>query len=170
MAVTARPEQPGDEDAIDEVVAAAFEREFGSTAEVALVRNLRDRGELVDDLTLVAEVDGRVVGHVAFSEVTLDGRPARGLGLGPVAVAPDDQRAGIGTRLIETALERAAADGWQFVAVLGHPTYYPRFGFVPAAPLGITGDFGDDDAWMVRPLGDHPLPSGHVRFAPAFAD
>jgi putative acetyltransferase len=91
MAVTVRPERSDDVDAIDEVVAAAFLGGSGSTIEVALVRNLRERGELIGDLTLVAEVDGQVVGHVAFSEVTLDGRPARGLGLGPVAVAPDHQ-------------------------------------------------------------------------------
>jgi putative acetyltransferase len=168
MAVTVRPERSDDVDAIDEVVAAAFLGGSGSTIEVALVRNLRERGELIGDLTLVAEVDGQVVGHVAFSEVTLDGRPARGLGLGPVAVAPDHQGCGVGSRLIETALERAEADGWHFAVVLGHPTYYPRFGFVPAGPLGVTGDHGDGDPWMVRSLGSRPLPKGHVRFAPPF--
>ena len=166
--VIVRPERPDDVEAIDEIVAAAFSAEFGTTTEVDLVRNLRDRGELIADLTLVAEVDGRVVGHVAFSEMTLDGHPARALGLGPVAVAPDLQRSGIGSLLITTALEHAERNGWHVVVVLGHPSYYPRFGFAPAAALGVTGDYDAGDAWMVRPLGDHPVPTGHARYCSSF--
>jgi putative acetyltransferase len=139
---------------------------------------MRARGELIPDLTLVAELDdslddghgggGRIVGHIALSEVTLDGRPARGLGLGPVAAAPDVQRRGVGSLLITTALDRAEQRGWHFVVLLGHPSYYPRFGFTPAAEFGITGDYGDGDAWMVRPLGDRVVPSGHVRYCSSF--
>lgn len=168
--IVVRPERPDDVEAIDEIVGAAFSAEFGTTTEVALVRTLRDRGELIPDLTLVAEVDGRVVGHVAFSEVTLDGQRTGGLGLGPVAVAPELQRSGIGSMLITTALDRAARDGWQFVVVLGHPSYYPRFGFRPAAALGVTGEYADDDAWMVLALGDRPIPAGHARYCSSFDD
>jgi putative acetyltransferase len=161
---------PDDASAIDEIVSAAFLAEFGTTDEAKLIRTMRERAELVTDLALVAELDGRIVGHIAFSEVTLDGLPSRGLGLGPVAVAPDVQMRGVGSLLISTALDRAERAGWQFVVLLGHPTYYPRFGFGPAAAVGITGDYGDHDGWMARPLGGTPLPSGHVRYCSAFRD
>jgi putative acetyltransferase len=169
-AITVRPEQPGDVEAIDDVVSAAFLAGFGTTTEAGLIRTMRQRGELVAELTLVAEVDGRIVGHIAFSEVTLDGRAARGLGLAPVAVAPDVQASGIGSLLITTALERAEQLGWQFVVLVGHPGYYPRFGFAPAAAAGLRGDYGDHDGWMVRPLGEAVVPSGHVRYCSSFDD
>jgi putative acetyltransferase len=169
-AVSVRPEAPTDAMAIDEIVSTAFLAEFGTTTESALIRTMRERGELVADLTLVAEQHGRIIGHIAFSEVTLDGLPSRGLGLGPVAVAPDVQARGVGSLLITTALDRAERAGWQFVVVLGHPAYYPRFGFDPAAEAGITGDYGDHDGWMARSLGGAPLPSGHVRYCSAFRD
>ena len=168
--VSVRAETPDDAEAIDEVVAAAFLAEFGTTTEAGLIRTMRERGELVADLTLVAELDGRIVGHIAFSPVTLDDLPSRGLELGPVAVAPDVQTRGVGSLLISTALERAELAGWQFVVLLGHPAYYPRFGFTPAAAAGITGDYGDHDSWMARSLGGAPLPSGHVRYCSAFRD
>jgi putative acetyltransferase len=163
-----RPERPGDHARVDDVVRAAFMAEFNSASEVDLVRALRQRGELIGDLTLVAVVAGQIVGYIAFSEVTLDGRPARGLGLAPVAVAPAAQGAGVGSRLIEDALQRAERAGWQFVVLLGHHDYYPRFGFRPAAPLGLTGDYGDHDGWMVRALDDAALPTGHARYCSAF--
>jgi predicted N-acetyltransferase YhbS len=169
-AITMRPERPDDFDAIDEIVSAAFLAEFGTTTEAALVRTMRERGELVADLALVAEGDGRVVGHIAFSEVTLDGHAARGLGLAPVSVAPDVQGVGIGSLLITTALELAEQYGWRFVVLLGHDGYYPRFGFAPAAAAGLTGDYGAHDGWMARPLGDATLPAGHVRYCSSFHD
>jgi predicted N-acetyltransferase YhbS len=168
--ITVRPERPEDFEAIDDIVTAAFLAEFGTTTEAGLIRTMRQRGELVADLALVAEADGCVVGHIAFSEVTLDGHGARGLGLAPVAVAPDVQASGIGSLLITTALERAEQLGWQFVVLLGHAGYYPRFGFAPAAAAGLTGDYGDHDGWMVRPLGDAVVPAGHVRYCSSFHD
>lgn len=169
-AVSIRPEASGDEDDIDAVVREAFMQQFGSDSEVGLVRALRTRGELVADLTLVAERDGHVVGFIAFSEVTLDGRRAGGLGLAPVAVAPEFQGHGIGAALIRAGIERARAGGWRFVVLLGHDHYYPRFGFVPAAPLGVRGDYGDRPSWMVLNLADTELPPGHIRYSSAFTD
>ncbi|MFN0092092.1 MAG: GNAT family N-acetyltransferase [Acidimicrobiales bacterium] len=168
--VAIRPEAPGDEEAIDAVVREAFVHQFGSDSEVDLVRSLRDRGELVPELTLVAELEGRVVGFIAFSEVTLGGERGMGLGLAPVAVAPEHQGVGIGGALIRSGLERAAHAGWRFVVLLGHERYYPRFGFVPAAPMGVHGDYGDGASWMVRPLADAELLPGHVRYSTAFLD
>ncbi len=168
--ITVREERPDDVDAIDEIVAAAFLAEFGTTSEVGLVRTMRERNELVPELTLVAEEGDRIVGHIAFSEVTLDGRSAGGLGLAPVAVAPDRQNLGIGALLITTALDLAEQHGWQFVVLLGHADYYRRFGFAPAAPAGLTGDYGSHDGWMARSLGGVSLPSGQVRYGSSFQD
>lgn len=168
--VAIRPEAPGDEEAIDEVVRDAFMQQFGSDSEVLLVRNLRDRGELVPDLTLVAVRNSRVVGFIAFSEISLDGKRAKGLGLAPVAVAPGCQGDGIGAALIRSGLRRATAADWQFVVLLGHEHYYPRFEFVPAAPLGVRGDYGDGPSWMIQPLADTKLVPGHIRYSTAFLD
>jgi putative acetyltransferase len=170
VVISIRPEAPGDEEAIDVIVRGAFLQQFGSDSEVGLVRTMRDRGELIPELTLVAERDGQVVGHIAFSEVTLDGERTQGLGLAPVAVAPEFQGEGIGGALIREGLARATAAGWRFVVLLGHDHYYPRFGFAPAAPLGVRGDYGDGTSWMVRPLGDAELTPGHVRYSSAFQD
>lgn len=170
MDLVIRPEAPGDESAIDAVVREAFVQQFASDSEVGLVRTLRDRHELVPELTLVAELAGRVVGFIAFSEVTVNGERAGGLGLAPVAVAPEFQGDGIGAALIRAGLSRAAEAGWRFVVLLGHEHYYPRFGFVPAAPLGIRGDYGDGASWMVRRLGDATLTPGHVQYSSAFRD
>jgi putative acetyltransferase len=170
VAISIRPETAGDEQAIDAVVRDAFVQQFGSDSEVDLVRALRARGELVPDLTLVAELGGSIVGFIAFSEVTLDGNRAGGLGLAPVAVAPDHQGQGIGGMLIRDGVRRAIDAGWRFVVLLGHEDYYPRFGFVPAAPLGIRGDYGDGASWMVQNLSDAELAPGHVRYCSAFLE
>ena len=160
-----RPERPEDVDAISRIVHDAF----GRDDEVRLVGAMRERGELV--YSLVADEDGDVVGHIALSEVTIDGERAHALGLAPVAVTPSRQGDGIGGALIEDALARAAADGCIAVVLLGHDTYYPRFGFAPAAPQGLTGDYGDHDSWMARSLVDgRPVPTGHARYCSAFAD
>lgn len=168
--VRVRPEDPDDVDAIDRVVGEAFLTEFGSTSEVTLVRTMRARGELVADLTLVALLDDDILGHLAMSAVTLDDREVRGLGLAPVAVAPEHQGRGVGSTLIRASLALAEATDWHFVVLLGHEHYYPRFGFESARPYGLTGDYGDHDAWMVRPLGANRVPKGHVRYCTAFRD
>lgn len=168
--VSIRAESPGDEEAVDVVVREAFLQQFGSDGEVGLVRTLRERGELIPELTLVAESGGRILGFIAFSEVEVDGERVGGLGLAPVAVMPERQRLGIGEMLIRSALDRAASLGWHFVVVLGHGQYYSRFGFEPAAPRGLRGAYGDGPSWMVVPLANHGLPSGTVRHCSAFRE
>ncbi|MGQ0831998.1 MAG: GNAT family N-acetyltransferase [Microthrixaceae bacterium] len=168
VGVHIRPEAPNDVDAIDRVVGDAFLALQGSMPEVSLVRTLRARGELITELTLVALRSNRVVGHLAMSEVTLDGAQAGGVGLAPVAVAPAEQGRGVGSELIRASLTRAEVAGWRFVVLLGHERYYPRFGFEPARAHGLTGDYGEHDGWMVRPLGHHSVPAGHVRYSSAF--
>jgi putative acetyltransferase len=123
-----RPEQSGEEQAISDLIAAAFvDAEHSSGAEAMIVRRLRDSGALF--VSLVATAHGRLVGQVAFSPVTIGGRDLSWFGLGPVAVAPEHQHRGIGTALIHQGLARLRADGANGCVVLGEPGYYSRFGF-----------------------------------------
>ena len=133
--IRARLERPDDFDAIDVI----HQQAFGQPGEAALVRALRS--EASPYLGLVAEqADAggpvRVVGHIAFSPVRIDGGSPPALGLGPLAVAPPLQKLGIGSALMREGLARCAALA-KIVVVLGHAAYYPRFGFRPASPLGL---------------------------------
>lgn len=176
MSITLRPERPAQHAAARRV----HERAFPTTAEADLVDALRAEGAVVPELCLVAlDGDGRggaVLGHIVFSRARLDsGTPL--LVLAPIAVHPDAQRRGIGRALVREALRRApaAAPGVPLVSVLGDAAYYPRFGFEPAAPLGIRAPFDvPEDAWMVfrlpaYPADDRPRPEGTVVYADAFA-
>jgi putative acetyltransferase len=132
-ALSVRPEVAGDEPAIDAIHAAAF----GRRAEADLVQALRR--EERSYLGLVAMLDGALAGHVALSAVALEGVGARvpALGLAPLAVAPALQRGGVGSALVRAGLPACAARGARLLFVLGHPDYYPRFGFRPAFELGF---------------------------------
>jgi predicted N-acetyltransferase YhbS len=125
--------------------------------------------EVEPEISLVYEEDGEIVGHTMLSRMRMgDLRPFQ---LSPVSVAPARQGRGIGSALVREALRRADAIGEPFVVLLGHPTYYPRFGFEPAAPLGILGprDFGD--AWMLTKLAAwNDSFRGRVEFPPAFGE
>ncbi len=141
--MTVRPEQPEDYDAISRVVAAAFGREN----EARLVERLRETPNYVPDLALVAEENAAVVGHVMFIYVTLQGDAIRRvLCLAPLSVAPERQRAGIGGALIREGVAHAGALGEPLVVLVGHPAYYPRFGFEPGRPLGLEPPSGTSDA------------------------
>jgi putative acetyltransferase len=147
--VLIRAEKPVDFDEIDDVVRAAF----GQQDEVDLVHRVRELDGYVPALALVAtDVDGAIVGHVMLSYARLGDR--RVLQLAPLAVRPDRQREGIGDALTRAALELADARGEPLVLVLGHPEYYPRFGFESARARGIESDIEGlpDDPWMVKLL------------------
>ena len=163
-----RDETPDDVEAVRRVNDAAF----GRDGEGRLVDELRRQGAAV--ISLVAELDGQIVGHILFSPVTIDGalRPEGILGLAPMAVLPEHQRHGIGGRLIRTGLDRCREVGAALVVVLGHPVYYPRFGFVPAPPLGVTCEYPvPDEVFMVQELEPGALDGrrGLMRYHPAFA-
>jgi putative acetyltransferase len=160
-----RPEQPGD----IEAVARVHEAAFPTPAEARLVGLLRAAGKAT--VTLVAVSEGRVVGHVLFSPVTIDGCPTVGLGLAPVAVLPECQRRGVGSSLIEAGLDACRGAGVSYAVVLGHPDYYPRFGFRRASERGLGNEYGADEAFMVLELRPASLPPGGglVRYAPEFA-
>ena len=155
-----RPEAPSDRAAIRSLVIAAF----GGVAEADLVERLRGDGDLV--LSLVAEAEGGILGHALLSRMAA---PFRALGLAPVAVRPEAQGAGIGGRLIRTALAQAERDGWRAVFVLGDPAYYGRFGFDAALAAGFASAYSGPHL-MARALGG-PLPAraGRIDYAPAFA-
>lgn len=132
MPVIVRFERRGDIRGIRRINLAAFPGE----AEANLVDALRERGKLL--LSLVAVENRVLTGHIAFSRVTVQEKPGvYGLGLGPMAVLPERQRKGTGSALVRAGLEQCAALGCRFVVVLGHPHYYPRFGFRPAGQFGI---------------------------------
>jgi putative acetyltransferase len=166
-AVVLRPEASGDDLAIHAVVAEAFERED----EADLVDRLRARGRSV--LSLVATSDGAIVGHVLLTRVRIDGAPDDPivLGLAPVAVVAARQRSGIGSRLVRKALEEARRSGAVGMVVLGHPEYYPRFGFVPARDLGLFCDYDPEGhAFFAQELVAGGLGGlrGRVAYAPEF--
>ncbi len=163
-----RPETPNDHDRIRELTTAAFGRE----QEARVVDAIRDSENFVPELSLVAELDGQVVGHVMLSYVGLDGDARRVLALGPLSVAPEHQSTGVGGALTREALRRADDRGEPLVLLLGHPTYYPRFGFRPGDELGLARPDEDTpaEAFMAIPLRAYdPTLSGRVVFPPAFS-
>lgn len=163
------PESPAHFDAIDRVHTLAF----GTPAEARLVRALRSHTAYIADLSIVAVQRDQVVGHVLLTRVTIQdsNRHTPGLALAPIAVLPDLQRAGIGSALIRRAFAEARRLGHRLIIVLGHPTYYPRFGFEPAHPRGIEAPFPvRSEAWMVHALVPGALDGvrGTVQYAAPF--
>jgi putative acetyltransferase len=138
LTITIRNEMTADVDTIAEVTAAAFaDLEISNQTEPFVVAGLRAAGALT--LSLVAEADGHVIGHIAFSPVTMsDGTPGW-YGLGPVSVLPAHQRQGVGTALIREGLSRLREMNAQGCCLVGHPEYYRRFGFANTPELGIEG-------------------------------
>jgi putative acetyltransferase len=133
-----RPEIPSDEKAISELITAAFlEAEHSGGNEARIVDALRKAGSL--SVSLVATENGEIVGHVAFSPVTIDDRSDGWFGLGPVAVVPDRQGEGVGSALIEAGLAELRAAGSKGCVVLGEPAYYSRFGFAADPYLWLAG-------------------------------
>jgi HAD superfamily hydrolase (TIGR01509 family) len=145
--VTIRHELPKDIPAIHCVNQCAFPEE----TEARLVDLIRERGNAT--ISLVAVIGDEVVGHILFSPITLEpGRPLRGLGIGPVAVLPEMQGKGLGSRLIEKGLSICRERGYDFIVLLGDSRYYSRFGFIPAREFGLTSEYGDGDEFQAREL------------------
>jgi putative acetyltransferase len=148
-----------------------LEQAFGESNEADLVEMLRRRGAIT--LSLVAVQENEVVGHILFSPVTIEsaGSSLNAIGLGPMAVLPPYQRKGIGSQLVRIGLEQCAQAGHEIVVVVGHPEYYPRFGFAPAKQRGIRCEFDvPDDVFMVLELREGAVGGrgGIVKYQPEF--
>lgn len=146
MDIAIRDERPEDAPAIH----ALNEQAFGQAQEGNIVDALRRHGAVT--LSQVATLEGRVVGHILYSPVTIAGR-LEGAALGPMAVSPGHQGRGIGSRLVREGNERLRQAGCPYIIVLGHPGYYPRFGFEPASRFGVTCEWEvPDDTFLLLAL------------------
>lgn len=162
-----RVEEKGDHAAVHALNVKAFE----SAAEAKLVDALRERAQPV--ISLVAEHEQKIIGHIMFSPVSLTGQSnAKIMGLAPMAVAPERQRSGVGSALVQAGLDHCKRLGFGAVVVLGHPEFYPRFGFVPSTRFGITSEYNaPEEAFMaleLRPGYLHGTP-GTIRYHAVFA-
>lgn len=168
MDMTIRPEQNDDREAIWSVNRAAFETD----AEADLVDALRQGGFV--EISLVAEVDGEIVGHVLFSRLPIitEAGIVDAVSLAPMAVLPGRQRQGIGSRLVKAGLQACRERGHRIVVVLGHPEYYRRFGFSADLARPLESPFGGGDAWMALELVPGALAGvqGRVEYPPPFGN
>jgi putative acetyltransferase len=166
--MTIRPERSDDVARVREINTLAF----GQAAEAILVDKLR--AHCSEALSLIAE-DDVVVGHILFTPVVIEnaGHPLVGMGLAPMAVHPDRQRNGIGSELVRRGLDILRERKCPFVVVVGHPQYYPRFGFEPASRRGLASQWGiPDEAFMVLVLDETAMAgaSGVARYRAEFDD
>ena len=160
-----RQEKEDDVEAIAEVTIEAFkDLDISSHTEHFIVAALRESRALA--VSLVAEVEGEVVGHIAFSPISTDTDVESWFALGPVSVLPDCQRQGIGTALIEEGLATLRAQGAKGCCLVGHPDYYRRFGFVN--PPSMTSAGVPEEVFFAMSF-DGEMPTGAVNFHPAFS-
>ncbi len=166
MEITIRTEVADDRQSIWNVNQAAF----GGDAEANLVDALRDGRFSV--VSLVAERDSEIVGHILFSRVMIvtTAGTVDALSLAPMAVLPSCQRMGIGSSLAEAGLEACRKGGNRIAVVLGHPEFYPRFGFSAELARRLKSPFGGGDAWMALELAAGALDGvqGSVEYSPPF--
>jgi len=163
-----RAEKECDRDAVYAVNKSAFEM----PSEADLVDVLRQHAQPV--VSLVAEENGEVVGHIMFSPVSLSDHPnLKLMGLAPMAVVPVHQRTGIGSALVRSGLDQCRQLDFVAAVVLGHPDYYPRFGFLPSSQFGIDSEYDvPEEVFMAMELRPEALTgkTGRVRYHPAFSN
>lgn len=164
-----RPEKPEDVAAIRHV----NEEAFGGQNEADIIEKLRSRQAFT--LSLVATRTDKVIGHILFSPVTIESESESyaALGLGPVAVLPPYQNKGIGSQIVRTGIEICRKAGHEIIVLVGHPTYYPRFGFLRASTYDLKCEYDvPDEAFMALELRQSALDgrSGTVKFRPEFSE
>lgn len=160
-----RNEEPRDYDAIHRLTTRAFDpMPYSDGTEAAIIRLLRQNGDMT--ISLVAEEHGEIVGHIAFSPVTIDGTHDDWFGLGPVSVEPAQQKRGIGRTLIDTGLALLKDGGARGCALIGSPDLYGRFGFRSDGRLTYESIDPGYVQWLAF---DGRPPSGELKFSPAFS-
>jgi putative acetyltransferase len=163
-----RAEEENDLVAVHAIHVSAFE----TPSEANLVDTLREQAHPV--ISLVAEEKGAIIGHIMFSPVSLSGHPGlKVMGLAPMAVAPERQCKGIGSALVRAGLEQCRQLGFDAVVVLGHPEYYPRFGFSPSSRFGIDSEYEvPEEVFMAMELLPESLSgkTGKIKYHAAFAN
>lgn len=167
--VTLRGETPADY----EPIAAVNRRAFGRDEEGLLIEKIRGTDGFAPLLSLVAAIDGDVVGHILFSpiQIVTESGDVPALALAPMAVLPEYQKRGIGSQLVRAGLDVCRQAGHAIVVVLGHPDFYPRFGFQQASQFGVRSPFDvPDDVFMVQGLSPGALDAvrGVVRYPSVF--
>jgi putative acetyltransferase len=163
--------QPLTDTAEREAILAVHRAAFGRNDEAGLVEQLYAAGR--NAFERVAEQDGDIIAHVLFSPIHIEhGDDGRVLGLAPMAVAPDWQRCGVGTQLVQDALQALSTSPFRSIVVLGDQAYYQRFGFVPASSYDLHDSYGGGDAFMALALHEGALDGyrGQVDYAPEFAN
>jgi putative acetyltransferase len=158
--VIVRDEKPGDARAVRSIVTAAFNQ----AGEADLIEALARDGDV--EISLVADDNGRIVGHVLLSRMTA---PFRALALAPVSVVPDRRGAGIGSTLIQAAIARARDTGWVAIFVLGEPAYYTRFGFDVRLAEGFSSPYAGAHFMAMALTSSLPATTGALVHAKAFA-
>lgn len=174
MNIKIRQENEKDYTIIEDLVKLAFENEeFSDKSEHLLVNRLRKGNSFIKELSMVAEDNEKIVGHILFTKVLIDSGKEKfeALALAPLSVLPKYQCIGIGSKLIKEGLKKAKEIGYKSVIVLGHDKYYPKFGFIPASNYGIKAPFEvPDEAFMALELVSNGLESvsGTVVYAKEF--
>ena len=170
-----RKEKPEEYTSVIELTAKAFETmPFSEGDEDKLVERLRKAATFIPELSLVAELDGQLVGHILFTPLQIKNEQDifTSLVLGPVSVLPEFQKQGIGGQLIRAGHQKAKELGFQSVILIGHPEYYPRFGYKTASGFGlkVAMELPSDDVFMAAELTENGLSgvSGMVIFPPEF--
>jgi len=162
-----RPEVPSDYDAVRQI----YHLTFAGPTEASLVDRLRGSA---GSISQVAEEAGVVVGHILFTAARIHGArtEVQVAGLGPMAVSPSRQLQGIGSKLVERGIEECQRQGYEVIVVIGHPTYYPRFGFRRGSSFGLRCKFdAPDEAFMAVELRPGALSGGgEVRYPPEFSE
>jgi predicted N-acetyltransferase YhbS len=173
--VIIRKENSFDHNWVIELTEKAFESlEISDHNEGKLVDKLRKSPSFIEELSLVAELKGQVVGHILFTPIVIDNgqQQFQSLVLAPVSVLPEFQKQGIGAQLIHAGHQKAKELGFQSVILIGHPEYYPRFGYKSASGWGIRTHYElpSDDVFMAVELTEGALNkvSGLVIFPPEF--
>ncbi|MEN6396997.1 MAG: N-acetyltransferase [Methanoregula sp.] len=146
---------------------------FGQDGEARLVRALRNDGDTIPGLSLVAVFENKIIGHILFAPISIDSEDAHvpAVALAPLSVCLEHQCQGVGSSLVEEGLRACRQLGHRIVIVVGHPNYYPRFGFTSAPELGINAPFPcRNEVFMACPLVPGALDGIHgtVRYPPAF--